>query len=167
MHCNNIYWLGLWLDSVIEQVLMQPIKTRGGLTRGRGIKYSVQIIYVNSMHQYSMIHQAMHSLTQIWYDGGKTQVEVTTSRQIRGKKDLATLTTWFRQRNPLDPANWSFRSLSTGLAAASESKYNCDSAEAIGSNIQKAVDGVTLEGAIVKRKCQIRTLETLQTSISI
>ena len=54
-----------------------------------------------------------------------------------------------------------------GLVAASESEINCDCAEAVGSLIQKALDGVSVEGAIVKRKSQIRTLETLQTSISV
>ena len=57
------YWVGLSPDLVIEQVLMRSIKTRGGVTRGRGITNSVRIIYVNSMHQCSMIHQAMGSLT--------------------------------------------------------------------------------------------------------
>ena len=54
-----------------------------------------------------------------------------------------------------------------GLVAASESEINCYCAEAVGSLIQKALDGVSVEGAIVKRKSQIRTLETLQTSISV
>lgn len=105
-----------------------------------------------------MIHQAMGSLAQIRHNSGKTHVEVTTSRQKRDK-DLATLTTWFQQRSPLDPTNGSLSSLSTGHAV-SESEINCDVAEAVGSVIQKALDGVSVDGAIVKRKSQNRTLET-------
>ena len=83
------------------------------------------------MHQCSMIHQAMASLTQIRHDSGETHIEVTISQQIRDKKDLTTLATWFQQRNPFDPADGSLRSLSTGLAAASGSEINCDCAEAV------------------------------------
>ena len=35
-------WAGLWTDIVIEQVLMRSLKSRGGLTRGRGITESVR-----------------------------------------------------------------------------------------------------------------------------
>ena len=105
----------------------------------------------------------MGSLAQIRHDSGKTHVEVTTSRQKRDDKDLATLTTWFQQRSPLDPTNGSLSSLSTGHAV-SESEINCDVAEAVGSVTQKALDGVSVDGAIVKRKSQNRTLET---SISV
>lgn len=38
---NNRYWAGLWTDLIIEQVMMCSIKSRGGLTRGRGITESV------------------------------------------------------------------------------------------------------------------------------
>ena len=65
---------------------------------------------------------------------------------------MATLTTWFQQRNLFDPADGSFRSLSMSLTAASESEINCAGAEAVGSVTQNALDGVSVEGAIVKRK---------------
>ena len=119
------------------------------------------------MHQCSMVDQAMDSLTQIRHDSGKTHVEATTSRQIKEEKDLTTLATWFPQRNAFDPADGSLRSLSTGLAAACKSEINSDGAEAVGCTIRKVLDGISVEGAIVKRKSQIRTLETLQTSISV
>ena len=35
------YWAGLWPDLVIEQVMMKSIKSRGGLTRGRGMSEAV------------------------------------------------------------------------------------------------------------------------------
>lgn len=155
-------WAELSLDLIIEQGLMRSLKTRGGLTGGRGITNFEQAIYVNSMHQCPMIHQTMGCLTQIRTGSGKTHVEVITSWQIRDKKDLAMLTAWFQLKNLCDPANGWLRSLSTDLAAASESEINCDGAEVVGS-----LDGVSFEGGIVKRKSQIRTRDTLHTSIFI
>ena len=40
---NCRYWAGLWTDLVIEQVMMRSIKSRGGLTRGRGMTESVRL----------------------------------------------------------------------------------------------------------------------------
>ena len=31
------YWAGLWSDLIAEQVLMRSLKSRGGLTTGRGV----------------------------------------------------------------------------------------------------------------------------------
>ena len=35
---SDRYWAGLSPDLVIEQALMRPIKTSGGLTRGKGME---------------------------------------------------------------------------------------------------------------------------------
>ena len=45
-------WAGLWPDLVIEQVLMRYLKSRGGLTRGRGMSPSVPMLWVHSMHSF-------------------------------------------------------------------------------------------------------------------
>ena len=75
------------------------------------------------------------------------------------------LTTWFQQRNLFDPVDGSLTSLSAGIVAPSGSEINCYGTEAVRSVI--AIDGVSVEGAIVKRKNQIQTIETLQTIISV
>ena len=56
-------WAGLWTDIVIEQVLMRSLKSRGGLTRGRGMTEIVRQQWVYSMHTCAAIHDAMTSLT--------------------------------------------------------------------------------------------------------
>ena len=53
----------LWADIVIEQVLIRSLKSRGGLTRGRGMTESVRQQWVYSMHACAAIHDAMTSLT--------------------------------------------------------------------------------------------------------
>jgi len=45
---SDRYWSGLWTDLVIEQVLMRSPKSRGGLTRGRGM--TVGAADVDSQH---------------------------------------------------------------------------------------------------------------------
>jgi len=41
---SDRYWSGLWTDLIIEQVLMRALKSRGGLTRGRGVTESVRLV---------------------------------------------------------------------------------------------------------------------------
>ena len=81
--CSNTYWVELSLDLVIEQAQMQPIKTRGGLTRGK--KYHPSCVNNLCKQHASVLYdsQAMGSLSQIRHDNEKTHVEVITSRQIR------------------------------------------------------------------------------------
>ena len=40
---SSRYWAGLWTDLTVEQVMMRSIKSRGGLTRGRGLTESVRM----------------------------------------------------------------------------------------------------------------------------
>ena len=43
------FWAGWWTDLVIEQTLMRSIKSRGGLTRGRGFEENVRHLRVASI----------------------------------------------------------------------------------------------------------------------
>ena len=60
---SDRYWAGLWTDLIIEQVMMRSLKSRGGLTRGRGITESVRLLWLGSMHRCAGVHDAMTTLT--------------------------------------------------------------------------------------------------------
>jgi hypothetical protein len=60
---NDRYWAGLWTDLIIEQVMMRSLKSRGGLTRGRGVTESVRVMWINSMHRCAGVHDAMTTVT--------------------------------------------------------------------------------------------------------
>ena len=59
------YWAGLWSDLVIEQVMMKSLKSRGGLTRGKGMTDSVRHQWVHTMHRCASVHNAMTILTDL------------------------------------------------------------------------------------------------------
>ena len=56
-------WAGLWTDLIIEQSMMRTIKSRGGLTRGRGMTESVRFLRIASMHHCASVHNAMSEIT--------------------------------------------------------------------------------------------------------
>ena len=51
----------LWSDLVIEQVEMASLKSRGGLSHGRGMTESVRTQWIHTMHHSVAIHDAMCS----------------------------------------------------------------------------------------------------------
>ena len=57
------FWAGLWTDLVIEQSLMRTAKSRGGLTRGRGMTESVRLLWVLSGHKCAEVLEAMTELS--------------------------------------------------------------------------------------------------------
>ena len=54
---------GLWTDLVIEQVMMRAIKTRGGLTEGRGLSDNVILTWIHTMRTCVEVHNSMADLT--------------------------------------------------------------------------------------------------------
>ena len=66
---SNRFWAGLWTDLVIEQVMMRSIKSRGGLTRGRGLTDSVRHQWIYSMHKCAGIHNSFsYGIKYLYHD---------------------------------------------------------------------------------------------------
>ena len=55
---SDRYWTGLSTDLIIEQVMMRNVKSRGGLTHGRGMNKNVRHLWVCSMHKCAAVHAA-------------------------------------------------------------------------------------------------------------
>ena len=62
---SGSYWAGLWSELVIEQTLMQSLKRRGGITRGRGFEENVLHLWVSSINYTAAFHEAMTSVSGI------------------------------------------------------------------------------------------------------
>ena len=60
---SNKFWAGLWSDLIIEQVMIRSLKSRGGITRGRGVTESVRVLWTNTAHRCGTIHEPMTNLT--------------------------------------------------------------------------------------------------------
>ena len=56
---SDRFWGGLWSDLIIEQVMMRSLKSRGGLTRGRGVTETVRLSWIHSMHGAASVHNSM------------------------------------------------------------------------------------------------------------
>ena len=161
-------WAGLWSDLVIEQTLMRSVKSRGGLTRGRGMTESVRHTWTLSLNYSASIHDAMTTLTNMKMKTSEQHVDLSSSRRKRDKEDGLKFTTWLEESNPFTYEDKHLHSLSTGIVSIEgKDNVNCERAEGLGLIIQKELDNTSLSSASIKRKHQIKPLDTLLNTVKV
>ena len=164
---SSRFWAELWTDLTIEQVMMRSIKSRGGLTRGRGVTESVRTLWINTAHRCSTIHKAVTDLTGLKHRTSEQHVEMSSSRKKKDNKLMKRLKEWFAANNPFDPSCPELRSLSSGTVATETDNINCDDVEKVGKRIQETLGDTNVSSATIKRKDQVRTLACLQNGVRI
>ena len=164
---SHRFWSGLWTDLTIEQVLMRSLKTRGGLTRGRGMSENVMLTWIHTMHICGQIHIAMTELTGNYHKTSNQHAELGINRIKRDNEDLEKIKLWLEAHDPFDENEPFLKSISTGLTATEEDGINCDVAEKVGQEIHSKLDGVSFSEAKIKRNDQIHTLESLKMGVKI
>ena len=164
---NKRHWAGLWTDLTIEQVLMRSIKSRGGMTRGRGMTEQTRILWIYSMHQCASLHNAMTTMTGAIHKTSEQHIEVGTARSTRDYNDLIKLYNWLCTNTPFKREQPQLFSLSTGHTSDGTDGVNCDDAERVGFQVQQGLDHVTMIDATIKRNLGIQTLQHLKKKIIV
>ena len=128
-------WTGIWTDLAIEQTLMRSLKSRGGLTVGRGMTESVRHQWVLSFCHSASNHDAMTQLTGETYKSSEQHHEMGVSRTKQDYKDC--LLAWLSDHNPFLLPGKKLHALSSGLISTiGKNQVNCEQAESIGKTIQ-------------------------------
>ena len=146
---------------------MCSLKSRGGLTHGRGLSESVRHQWVFTMPICASIHDAMTLRTQKKLHTSKQHVDLGSARKYRDRTDLDKLLDWFDDHNPFICNSSDLCSLLTGLTAKEEDGVNCDITEEVGFKLQSNIDSVSYNGAKIKRSEQIKTLQDLQPGVRV
>jgi len=130
-------WAGLSCDLVIEQTLMKSVKSRGGLTHGRGMHETVRQIWTTTMSTCAAIHFAMSSLTGL--DHSATEhVEVGAARNKRDSADTAKVKDCLVDNSPFRFCDSTkLVSLFSGAVAGPDDNVTCDVAEEVGLRIHQ------------------------------
>ena len=165
---SNQYWTGLWSDLVIEPVMMMLIKSRGGLTRGRGMTESVRHQWVYTNHACAAIHDAMTKITNLSLLSSEQHLKMGKTRKERDYKDLLTRYNWLSTHSAFDAADDRLRSISSGITVPHNNcLINCDNTERIGEAIQMGLDGTFLHTAKNKSKSKIQQIDSLYNTVVI
>ena len=145
--------------------MMRSIKSRGGLTRGRGFSESMRHQWVHTAHQCAVIHETMSTVTKIVSKSSEQHEEFGKSRMSRDSADLTIVQDWFLEHNPFDESITEFKSVSTGIC--DNGSVNCDDSEQIGKKIQEDLDNVFFHDAKIKRSSKVNNFESLYHSVKI
>ena len=117
---------------------MITAKSRGGLTRGRGVTESVRLLWVLSGHNWAEVREAMTEPSGSKYTTSEQHIELGTSWNSRDFVDLVKIIQWLLTFNPFLLTNSNLRSLQSGSSSSKEKDgVNCEDAETSGANIQK------------------------------
>ena len=148
--------------------MMKSIKSRAGLTRGRGMTESVRHQWVFTNHACAAIHDAMTKITNLPLLSSEQHVEMGKTRKERDYKDLLTLYDWLSTHSAFNAADDRLRSISSGIAVPDSSRLiNCDNTEGTGEAIQKGLDGTFLYTAKMKSKSKIQPIDSLYNTVVI
>ena len=147
--------------------MMRSLKSRGGLTRGRGVTETVRLTWIHSMHGAASVHNSMTELTNARHRTSEQHIELGKSRMKRDKEDYLKLQEWLEVYDPLDRKDASLRNVYTGVTARITDKINCDDVEKVGKGIHETLDNKTFIQSSLKRKDQITTLECLNVGVNI
>ena len=82
------FWGGLWKDLMIEQCMMRSIKSRGGLTRGKGMTNTFRLTWIHSMHACADVHNCMTELTNLQHKTSEQHTELGKNRIKRDNADF-------------------------------------------------------------------------------
>lgn len=88
---SNRFWNGIWTDLVIGQVLMRSLKTRGGLTCGRGTTENVVLTWVHNMHVCAQVHVAVRQPTGNHHKTSNQHVKLEANRIKCYNNDLVKI----------------------------------------------------------------------------
>lgn len=149
------YWSGTWTDMCIEQCLMRPMKSVGGLTHGRGVTESTISKWILETPYFIKINEALEEFLDISIIYSEQHVQLRKTRRIRDNTDIDTFTKWFRQHNPFNKESGELVSLSSGFI--SDESVNCDIAYEIGCAAMKKMAGKPFGTLTLKRKDMVKT----------
>ena len=161
------FWGGLSTDLIIEQVVMRRLKSRGGLTHGRGLSESVRWQWVHTMDHCSAVLDAVASVTNRRRDGTHQHADLGKTRLAKDAEHSEALLNWYSNHNPFLINCPTLRSIATGLTAAPSHNINCDDAETIGAKIHAQMTGSDITEATIKKKDCARTLDQVNNAIKI
>ena len=133
-------WSGMSSDLAIETTQIRDAKATGGLTRGRGMKERVRLVWALSISECARVHRALMDLTDT-NSLVEEHVELRSFRRHTDFEDTQAFFKWLIPRNPFLIDSVHLHSLSSGIVSIKgQDVINCDQAEEIAAKIQKSFD---------------------------
>jgi hypothetical protein len=161
---SDRYWAGLSMDLVIEQTMMRSIKSRGGLTRGRGMHETSRVTWLSTMTECARVRMALSSLTGVGQSTSQ-HVEVGASRRRRDFVDLSKVKVFLQEYSPFRfTSNTQLVSICSGFVAGPQEAVNCDEAEEVGCHIHDTWDKLSYSAIVLRKASHVKTMAHVKSS---
>lgn len=95
--------------------MMRSLKSRGGLTRSRGVTESIRTMWINIMNRCAEVHNDMYNLTGLQHTSSDQHVELKMGRERSDYQDIEKFGVWVKAHDTFNTANPCLRCLSSGL----------------------------------------------------
>jgi hypothetical protein len=139
---SDRYWAGLSTDLVIEQDMMRQVKSKGGLTRSRGLEESTRTVWLNTVTECARIISTLAELSGTKRTADE-HIEMTTPRIKRDADAMVKLTAFFQSYSPFQYQDTErLVGLSSGVCAGAHDNVTCDVANAVGLRIIQQWEGL-------------------------
>lgn len=148
-------WSGTWTDMCIEQSLMRPMKSVGGLTHGRGITESTLQKWIHGTPYFLKVHEAIEDFLGTAVTFSEQHVEIRESRKKRDKADSEKFTEWLKAHNPFTKLSGELISLASGCV--SDETVNCHEAFEVGIAAMEKMQGKNFGELHLQRKDKVKT----------
>ena len=148
---SDRFWGALPTDLVIEQVLMRALKSKSGLTHGRGMDETQRTRWLLTMPDYARISTEMDKLGSCAPLRGN---DIRPSAMIRDHTDTTTVFKYLECHDPFGENEYVY-DISTGIASADS---NVHIAKDIGESIIASMAGEKMIDYIFKKKNQVKLM---------
>ncbi|KYM96907.1 hypothetical protein ALC62_12417 [Cyphomyrmex costatus] len=163
-HLTDKFWSGIMSDMTIEQCLMRAMKTRGGLTQGRGMSDSSIASWTLGMLSLVTVCEEIEAFASIMSETTEQHVDMRPTRVTRDNADVEKLSFWLDAHNPF-PEGDNLMSIGTGIIG--NELINCHRADEIGSQMMRNIEGKTFSSVSFKRKDKVQPLSIINSSITV
>ena len=157
-------WGGNEADKCIEQDLMRLIKSRGGLTRGRGITESTMETFTGSLPTTVPICEALENFCNITSGSSDQHKDLRPSSTDKVGKVYDKFVDWLDYHFPFPEESSALVNISNGIVA--DDDVNCFQAFAVGFEAASKIDDLpfsdvkdkvfTMSSVANKIKCRDR-----------
>ena len=127
---------------------MRSIKTRGGLTRERGMTEQQTTVWLLSTPACSQVNHAMQQVSGVCYDGSEQHKEVSNSRTNKDYEDAVMVMQYVLPRSPFCP----MKELINIHTVVADRNVNAVEGYEIGLKIIESMTGVDIDKFIIKKK---------------
>ena len=146
---SNRYWVGLWFDLVIEQIIMKLIKSRSELTTDKGMTEIVRHLWVHTNHACTAFHHGITNIINLSLLSSEQHAEMGKTRKEGNYKDLLILYDQLSTHSPFNAVGDRLRSIRSRIKVPNNiGLINCDNMEQIEEAIK--MDRIFLHAAKIK-----------------